>query len=279
MHPALGDLDAGESLMARLVLPNGFGHGWKKQLTDPRDKLLRKKVKKAPLPDKIYLDPGALSITGDQGEQGSCTGWGLTQALEWSYRAKHGKAVDLSPAFAYLQGRIIEAAVKEDSGCEIRDVVKAAGKVGVCLERYLPYSDSKLAIKASATATRNAQAHQVKLGYYLCKSVDDILQALNAGMPVDGGYSWFSHMSRDSFAETGVMMQPGTGVRADWKLEGGHCNWICGADLPSRMFLLQNSYGDFGAKHPITGAFGYVLMPFGFVEKGYWDDGWALLHE
>jgi C1A family cysteine protease len=260
--------------MARLVLPNGFGHGWKPDTPDHRDLLLRNKVKRVrQLPDKLYLDPEAIPAQRDQGEQGACTGFGLTGALMWSLKAKRKEDKQLSPAFAYLQGRIIEASVKEDAGAECRDVAKAAAKLGVCLEKYLPYNDRKLATTTSKQALRNASFHQLKLGYFRCLTVDDVLQALNAKMAVYGGTSWFSNMD---YAEgDGIVHYPTNNDR----LEGGHAMWIVGADLPSRTVIWQQSWGDWGGKHPVTGQKGFLFMPFAYIEHGLADDFWALDHE
>ena len=162
--------------------------------------------------------------------------------------------------------------------------MKGAAKSGVCLEKYAPYTDAKLLKKVTQKAARNALFHQVKFGYYRCDDVggtkqailDNTIQAILADLPVVGGYSWYSCLDTADFQRTGVMAVPTTRDR----LEGGHCNWIAGFDVPSRMFVLQNSYGqEFGAKHPKSGQGGFVIMPFAYVLNGIWSDGWAIDHE
>jgi hypothetical protein len=231
------------------------------------------------------LDPSALPPVRDQGQQGSCTGHGTTGALMWSYKAKRNAAVQLSPAFAYFQARVIEASVKEDAGAEIRDVIKAAAKFGVSLEQYAPYNPNKLTTSVSARAMNNATSHQVGLGYYRCddpkggdrtKTVDNMLRALNAKMGIVDGFSWFSCLDTAEVDNTGVMPVP----TAKDRLEGGHCTWTCYADIPSRVFVKQGSYGNkYGGKHPVTGERGYHIMPFDYVIKGICDDIWAITHE
>lgn len=274
--------------MAHLILPNGHGHGWKPDTFNPNDFKLSKAVHHKSMASiqsnrpVIYLDPQFISKTRDQGQQGSCTGHGTVGALEWSYRAKRKKDLTLSPADAYLGGRILEASVQEDAGAEIRDVVKAAAIDGVCLDRYMHYSDKKLAQKRTKASVRNAKAHQVGVGYYRCDDnednrqlmVDNMIRALDADMPIVGGYSWLSCLDTSTFEQTGVMPAP------FGALEGGHCNWCCGVDIPSRVFIWQNSYGtDYGAEHPVSKQGGFIIMPFSWPLSGACDDNWAIRHE
>jgi hypothetical protein len=274
--------------MAHLVLPNGHGHGWKPDTFDPNDFPLSKVVHRKAIAaiqsatPQIWLDPSCLSKTRDQGQQGSCTGQGTVGALEWSYRCHRKKDLALSPADAYLGGRILEASIKEDAGAEIRDVIKAAANEGVCLNKYMPYSEAKLAQTRTKASVRNAKAHQVGVGYFRCDDngsnpetvVDNMIRGLDSKMPIVGGYSWLSCLDTDQFENTGVMPAP------FGRLEGGHCNWCCGVDIPARMFLWQNSYGDkYGAKHPVSGQGGFILMPFTWVLARACDDNWAIRHE
>lgn len=272
--------------MAHLVLPNGFGHGWKRDTPNPvQDRRLSAKLTaKKPVPDEYYLKPDAISETRNQGGQGSCVAHAIVGSIEWAARAHLKRGLVLSPAMGYLNGRIIEASVDEDSGLEVRDGIKGAARSGICLDKYAPYTDKKLLKKVSKQAERNALFHQLKVGYYRCDDVgttrdaivDNMIQALLNDMPIPGGYAWYSCLSTADLERTGVMPVPTTRDR----LQGGHSNYGCGFDVPSRMFLLHNSYGDkFGAKHPKSGQGGFLLMPFAYVINGIADDFWSILHE
>jgi hypothetical protein len=274
--------------MARLTLPNGKGHGWKPDTYSdddyPLSRIIHPKAIAAIQSDRpqIWLDPELISKTRDQGEQGSCTGHGTVDALEWSYR--FNRKVDPKPfsvADAYLGGRMKEASVPEDSGCEIRDVIWAAAKDGVCLEKYIPYNDKKLAIKRTKTSIRNATFHQVDVGYYRCDdnetnrdlTIDNMIRALANNMPIVGGYAWLTCLDRSPLATSGIFPYPSGGA------VGGHCNSFLGVDIPARMWLAHNSWGDYGAKHPVTKQSGFFLIPFSWVLKGAMDDCWAIRHE
>lgn len=275
--------------MARLVLPNGFGHGWRRDTPDHRDHALSMKLKAPkPLPDTKWLKPDALPKVRDQGNLGSCTGFSITGALMWSYKAKRANDVALSPLYAYFRARVLEASVKEDSGAELRDVVKAASDAGVSLEKYWPYKEDKFAHAPTKTADANAKSHQVAVGYYSCglievngvkrpaspaETLENILQALNADMAVPGGFSCFANL--DQAAGDGRIPMPGPKDA----LQGGHANWWCGFDRKERLLLSQNSWGAYGAKHPVTGEQGYFWLPFDFVLQQLADDFWAILHE
>ena len=182
---------------------------------------------------------------------------------------------DLSPLFAYYRGRVLEASVDEDAGCEIRDVVKAAAHDGVALESAWPYRIERFKKNPTRTAYKTAQAHQVKVGYYRCGGNDgsnedvlsDILQALAAGLPVTGGFSCFSNLDRGP--RPGVIPLPGPRDR----LEGGHAVWFTRADTRERLLKFQNSWSE------QWGDRGFGYLPFDYVLKGLADDFWAVDHE
>lgn len=249
--------------MAHLVLPNGKGHGWKPDTPDYRDKLMRGARPRIAVTGPVALKSEYLPAVRDQGQLGSCTGHGVTGGLMYKLRER-GRAVELSALYAYYQGRVLEASVDEDAGAEIRDVVKAAAKQGVSTLACWPYRIERFAKKPTKTADRTAQSHQVKVGYYRCLTVDDIVQALAQGMPVVGGFSCFSNL--DANGNGHIPMPAGV-------LEGGHCVWFVGADPHTRELKFQNSWAADWGEH------GYGYLPFDYLAKGLADDFWAIDHE
>jgi C1A family cysteine protease len=250
-----------------LVLPSGRGHGWRPDTPDHRDVAFKAKFSGGVIPDVVQLDDTAFPAVRDQGDLGSCTGHGVTGALMYRLRVrKHPVQTRLSALYAYYQGRVIEACVKEDSGCEIRDVVKAAAKIGVATESSWPYDVRKFARTPPHTADKTAASHQV-VRYYRCLDIDDILHAIAAGLPVVGGFSCFSNL--DDGPEPGVIPMPGPKDT----LDGGHCVWFCGGNARTRVLVFQNSWSrEWGAN-------GFGSLPFEYVEKGLADDFWAVDHE
>jgi C1A family cysteine protease len=258
--------------MAHLVLPNSHGHGWKPDTPDYRDHYLSTLIK-APkrITGPVALKAEFLPPVRDQGQLGSCTGFGATGALMYKLRERK-REVQLSALYAYYQARVVEGSVAEDAGAEIRDVIKQAAKVGVALEKCWPYNSRKFSKTPTKTATNSAQAHQVAR-YYRCddpsggdraKTVEMILSALVSDLPVVFGFACYANL--DDGRDGHIPMPRGA-------LEGGHCVWIVGADPATREFKFQNSWAaDWGDK-------GYGYLPFDYVIRGLADDAWAIDHE
>jgi C1A family cysteine protease len=251
------------------VLNNGKAGGWQPEVSDHRDQLFRGFKPRKAITEPVALKQEFLPPVRDQGQLGSCTGHGVRGCLLYSLRQKgevfRRAGYDLSPLFAYYQARVLEDSVAEDAGAEIRDVVKSALKLGVATEASWPYRIERFARKPTETAYTTATWHQVKGGYKACLNIDDILQALSYDIPVTGGFTWFSN----SDGPSGRMPMPGP---RDWP-EGGHAIWIVDGDPKTREFKFQNSWGE------NWGERGYGYVPFEFLERGYMDDCWALVHE
>lgn len=254
------------------TLPNGKGHGWRKDSIDPRDFMLAEHVAKKALSPVIELKtPAAIPHVRDQSDLGACTGFGNTAALMYLLRSRRSDRTQMSPLWLYFQERVIEKTVKSDSGAEIRDGANVLGNLGCASEADDPYN-VKLFAKAP-NAKANKDAAKFKVGKRLkCPTVDDVLQALAADMPVVDGFTCFSEIDSADTARTGVIQMP---KKKSEKPVGGHCTCIVKADQPSRMFLFQNSWSeDWGIGYAGSKG-GYGLLPFAYLEQGLADDFWA----
>ena len=71
----------------------------------------------------------------DQGQLGSCTANASSNALR--YLLKKEKLLEWQPSRLYIYwfSRFLEGTVNDDSGCYIRDVMKAIHTFGVCDEK------------------------------------------------------------------------------------------------------------------------------------------------
>lgn len=252
------------------------GLGYRRDSLDARDQRLQPGSGQR-IPDHIDLSPLLAQVAQlpfDQGQLGSCTGNGVSGAiihaeLRENETAHKDKTFRIpSRLWLYLQARKVEGTIDQDAGAEIRDVVKAANKLGYPDESFWPYDISKFATDPSPAVYTDAKHDRV----YRYKRVDvtaqALLVALAAGYPVVVGTSWYSAIFDQ--ASGGNLPMPGPRDRPD----GGHCYLVVGADVPSRRFKALNSWG------AGWGAQGYMTLPFEFLgSPSYGGDYWIIEKE
>lgn len=259
-------------------LSTGHSGGWLPDRPSHKDWRLSKRLDTAVAPpESPRLDPETYPGIRDQGQQGCCVGFGTRNALMQRLLARDYNfwlRYDLSPAAAYYNARLLENSVREDSGAYIRDVVEGAAKWGVARESDCPYNDRRLVTSLSERAQISAKWHQA-LHYYRCdevgasaeKTVNNVLLALGAGLPVIFGFTCFSNLG-DADGD-GYIRLPGPGDTED----GGHCMCIYGADTKQRVFTGPNSWSTGWGNR------GYFTLPFDYFLQGLADDAWAVDHE
>jgi len=200
----------------------------------------------------------------------------LRERLGEKLEGKWGKDWDLSPLAMYWLGRAEEGPewTKIDAGAIILEVVKAARKHGIPTEESWPYIESKFKTKPSERALKTGRWHQASPASYRCdedgdrsKTVDRMLQALAAGLPVVKGFPCYANLSE---ADSDGILRPPRGA-----MEGGHCTPIYWADTQARIFWGPNSWGPWGGKGP-DGKRGYIGTPFQWVLDGLVDDAHAI---
>jgi C1A family cysteine protease len=233
-------------------------------------------------PENPFLPPESYPDTKNQGSQGSCTGHGTCYALEARLLARDAnfwRRYKLSPASAYLNGRTVDGTVKHDYGSYIHSVIKGASEWGVARLDHAPYDPKRLTTSLSQQAQESSKWHQA-INAYRCdnntgspeQTIDNILKALAAGMPVVFGFTCFTNLGQAD--NDGSIRLPGPGDRED----GGHCMCIYEGDTKDRNFIGPNSWGEWGAVGR-NGQRGYFRLPFDYFLKGLADDAWAIDHE
>jgi len=265
-------------------LNNGRHGGWLPDRPSHRDFRLSDKLGPRPMGElqSTFLDPSTYPKIRDQGQQGSCTGHGARNALMQRLRARDKvlwSKYDLSPGAAYYNARKLEDSIRYDTGAYIRDVIEGAAKWGIAREDHCPYDETKLVTNLSFQAEQSAKWHQA-LHYYRCDvegasrsaTIDNIIRALSANLPVVFGFTCFSNLWDAD--ENGRIPLPS---RVD-RDEGGHAMCIYEADTSARMLIGPNSWGAWGGTGR-DGQRGYFALPFDYFLRGYADDAWAVDHE
>jgi C1A family cysteine protease len=196
----------------------------------------------------------------DQLDQGSCTGFGTTAALE--YKWKLNKLI-FSPADQYWNELDIEHSTGVDNGAMIKDGMRAFLKRGCCLEVDDPYTDLSYKTPPTATAARDALAFRIN-SYHRLHTWAEYCAAIYAGFAVVWGGILFESFESDAVAKTGMVPMP---KRGEEKL-GGHC--MCGFGYTPYHAIVKNSWN-------ITwGDKGYCYIPKGYFTRSKVTDLWII---
>jgi hypothetical protein len=241
------------------------------------------------------LNPAYFPLMKNQGNLGSCTGESLALAVEYCVieeRAVAGENVQsnwwktwgLSGLAAYYFAREIDKTIYVDAGSQIRSAIDGARKHGIPTEALWPYKPSKFTEKPDAKAMKTAPWHKLdNLKTYRCdeigrtreQTVTNILRALEAGMPVNFGFSCPADWG--SYDENGVIPVP------NGQYDGGHAMTALMADTASRMLIGPNTWGDDhagqqpnGSRVISDGGRGWFAISFDYFLSGDGDDAWAV---
>jgi len=231
--------------------PHGFG--LRPDTPDRRDRALYASVPNIDtLPDRAdcsHLLPPVM----DQGVIGACTGFsGASVIYAVMKKDGHRRPFVPSPVFLYREARVLGGYVEEDCGAEIRNIWKAANKLGVApmsnlkprfKDDDLPGSDG-IFPENSIWRRQPAPSHYADaerrqaLVYYRLATLNDIIQCLADGWPVQLGFAVY----RSLYGPSGPLFnvpdpQPGE------RMLGGHAVAAYGYDKPSRRVIFRNSWG------------------------------------
>jgi len=200
-------------------------YGWHPSLPDQRD--LRLSLGAEPAPPPAVNLRHLNGPVRNQGNLGSCTGFGATNAYRATSAANGKYPNPMSALFAYYNARWYEGTTGYDSGATVRDVVKGIAKFGVPLESSYPYQVSKFARKPSDAVYAAAERHQALRYYSVAQNELAIRRALATGYPIIIGFSVYESFESDVVERTGLvpMPEPGEAVL------GGHCVLLDGYDM------------------------------------------------
>jgi len=211
-------------------------------------------------PQAVYHRPKAVKIADiidlsqycppvrNQGQEGSCTGFGIG-GVAYTVAKMGGFASEIySPTWLYNGARDLEGTLITDSGAAPDDLFKWATLYGLLFEHFWPYTG--VLDKSAPGSTRMAEA--IKYPNFqvirVDNGVDGIVSALAEGHCVALGCPWSQRW--ESYT-SGVMLDPNGSV-----VGGGHETFLHGCDNPSQFVVGENSWDtDWGIK-------GHYRMPF-----------------
>ncbi len=245
-----------------MVNKNNFLPGWMPSPPDERDitYTLRMAPKKK-LPATVTLEkklPGVF----DQGNLGSCTAQAGSAAL---YAIAAPKEFDPNPSrlFLYYFIRKLQGNTAEDTGGYIRNVFKAANKVGVASEALWPYDIEKFTTEPNVMAQVDAKNHIALKYESLPQDIEAAKDCLASGYPVIFGMLLLTNFFK--IKKDGKMPLP------EGRIEGGHALCAIGYSNRRKAFLVRNSWG------PNWGAKGNFWLPYDIFESSdFVDDIWTV---
>lgn len=225
---------------------------WKKDRFDSRDYLHKIVAAIPPWFDLSQYRP----LVRDQGNVGSCTGFGIGGILTGIARQLGVFTQWFSPTWIYNGARFIEGTLRYDDGAEPGDCMAWIKKMGCLWESYWPYNPNALDT-TSPPSKFNAYALQWPILSYVRVTGGSagICSAIAAGNLVTIGTPWFNAWMNP--AASGIL----SSVTAKSSVAGGHMTFLYGYDQAAKKFYGQNSWASDWGKD------GCYLMPFNVFDS------------
>ncbi|MFN8282646.1 MAG: C1 family peptidase [Chitinophagales bacterium] len=209
---------------------------------------------KNPLPEMVSLLQFAPSRM-NQGEQGSCVGWGSSYAartiLEASSTGQNPDDIAMSPSFVYNQ-----IGNSECQGAIIPNAMKVMTQYGDVPIKNFGYTDQSCSREPNEQLMELAQNYKIRGFERLSIDGDDqktdffaIKQYLAKGAPVICGM-----MVGGSFMQDMLGQEIWKPTDDDYSMEGfgGHCMCIIGYDDRLQAFQIMNSWGPEWGKNGVA---------------------------
>jgi C1A family cysteine protease len=244
--------------------------GCKKDPEDKRD-YLAKSVLSTAVPkykEKDYSD--VLTKIKDQGNLGSCVGFGVTATDEFQLQSRLiDPPTNFSEMWVYWKSKEIDEWPTEE-GTDIRSALKVLKNQGVPLEKYWPYTSTKApgnkpATQPSALAGLSASRRKIK-GYYRINNLQELYNWLDsygpAAVGIECANSIFNTKS-DGNVPTPKTSEP---------IIGGHCISIVEYDRDSHYLGFKNSWSS------TWGDNGFGYLDVSYYDNGFFQDMWGFLN-
>ena len=144
----------------------------------------------------------------DQGQLGSSTGNGIAGVIEFDQRKQGRKAFTPSRLFIYYNERVMEGAVSQDSGAQMRDGIKSVAMLGVPAETDWPDDIAKFSVKPPSIAYIDAQQDVVTVYSRITQSLSQMQGCLAEGFPFVFGFTVYDSFESEAVAQSGEVSMP-----------------------------------------------------------------------
>ena len=249
--------------MSRLNRSYGLIRGEK----DERDRIMRAPRIDLTLLPSSFSNMDLMTPVYDQGQTSSCTGQSHA-AQEDACRILQGMPPLLgSRLFVYYNARLAEGSQGTDGGAQIRDVLKAANRYGVCAESTWAFSPNLVTIQPAPPAYTEAVKHRDLVYSSVPLSLIMFKQLLTHRYTINVGIQVFESFESDAVASTGVVPMPNV---IEEQCLGGHAVLVEGYDNSRMAFHVRNSWG------AAWGDKGYFWLPYAYMLPDLMSDAWVL---
>lgn len=243
--------------------------GYLKDSPDDRDYIYQPKPLTADV--KVSLR-SKMPAVYDQAQLGSCTGNSTAGNLEYLYGKEQLPLKTPSRLWLYLQGRKAIGTQFEDSGAQIRDVIKSVNSVGTPQENgswlsTWSYSFYQVKYVIDPIWLYNEAKKHVDIKYYrLNQDLVSFKSCLQEGYPVVVGFLVYESFESPNANKTGIIPMPGPNE----ELLGGHSVLITGYNDETKHFEFRNSWGAWGDQ-------GYGYLPYDYLmSPDLSEDFWSI---
>jgi C1A family cysteine protease len=198
----------------------------------------------------------------NQKNLGSCALQAAVSIFMFLRRNKQGGVFQvLSRLFLYWVTRRRMDTLNEDSGVDLRNLLKSFQQDGTCRDSLWKYIISYFTKEPPKSAFSDAKNNRIVSYDAVANNNNALMLALASGRPVLFGMDIFSSMLSESVAKSGIVPMPSEKERS----EGGHAMAIVGYDKAREVYFVRNSWGKEWGKD------GYCEMSFELIHQHGWD--------
>ena len=217
----------------------------KRQCLDVRDKkfhIIYKQILSDKLPNELNLRNIIKLPVLAQGKLGSCTANATSNAILFFLKRTKKKEFQPSRLYIYYFSRLIENNIEIDSGCDLRNVMKAVANYGACEENTLPYNIENFKQCPNEYCIKEGK---LKIKNFKYLSIDQDLNIIKncifQGYPIILGIELYESSEYKENLISGNIPIPDTDNE---EYLGGHCVLLIGYDDTRQIFCFLNSWGD-----------------------------------